>query len=78
MALTASVPLTQHLRCSDELGIPIIGVDPNLTWLRGQKRRVVTFSMLKVVDISVSKAHELKSLSSLVRAGADSRDFLSI
>ena len=39
---------------------------------------VVTLSIFKLVDFSVSKAYELKSLSSLARAGVDGRDFLNM
>ena len=46
--------------------------------LRGHRQMVVTLSIFKLVDFSVSKAYELKSLSSLARAGADGRDFLNI
>ena len=38
---------------------------------------VVTLSIFKLVDFSVSKAYELKSLSSLAWAGVDGRDFLN-
>ena len=34
--------------------------------------------IFKLMDFAVSKAYELKSLSSLARAGVDGRDFLNI
>ena len=46
--------------------------------LRKQRQMLVTLSIFKLVDFSVSKAYELKSLSSLARAGVDGRDFLNM
>ena len=46
--------------------------------LRKQRQMVVTLSIFKLVDFSVSKAYALKSLSSLALAGADGRDFLNM